>query len=146
MSDDVIRLTTASGTLYISNQDNNDILAAKVTDLNTGDLYATVGSNLDRIDPSTRVVTPILTGLNAAHGLLFAPSTSGAPDLNALPQVLSQDFTQVFASLASFTGQTGPLGSGSATLDPSIPSVSIINLISGNASNALAGLLPVANA
>ncbi len=144
--DDVIRPIATSGTFYISNQNDNDILAAKVTELNTGDLYATVGSNLDQIDPSTGVVTPILTGLNAAHGLLFSPSTLGTPDLAALLQTLSQDFYQAFANLASSAGQTGSVGSGGATLDTPIPSAaSIISLASSNASNTLAGLLPVTN-
>ncbi len=144
--DDVIRPTATSGTFYISNQNDNTILAAKVTDLNTGDLYTTVGSSLDEIDPATGTTMPILTGLNAAHGLLFAPSTSGAPDLAVLLQALSQDLYQAFASLASSAGQAESLGFGSATLDPSIPSAaSIISLASGNASNALAGLLPATN-
>ena len=89
----------------------------------------------------------ILTGLNAAHGLVFMPAAPSAPDLTASLQTLSQDLYQAFANLGVSAGQTGSLGSGGATLHPSIPSVaSIISVVSGNASNALAGMLPVANA
>ena len=42
--DDVIMPTAASGTFYVSNQNDNNILAVKVDGLNTKDLYASVGS------------------------------------------------------------------------------------------------------
>ncbi len=145
--DDVVRPTTASGTFYVSNQNANTVLAARVTGLNTGDLYATVGSSLDEIDLATGTVTPIVTGLNAAHGLVFVPSLPGTPDLTALLQTISQDIYQAFAGLASFAGQAGASATGGTASDLSIPqAASIISLGSGNASNALAGLLPVTNA
>ena len=34
---------------------------------------------MDQVDPTTGTVTPIITGLNAAHGLLFMPAASGRP-------------------------------------------------------------------
>ncbi len=139
--DDVIMPMTASGTFYISNQNDNNVLAVKVTGLNTGDLYASVGSAVDQIDPKSGTVTPIITGLNAAHGLLFAPASSDAPDLTALLQTLSQDLRQAFAGI----GATGSSGAGGATLDASVPSAaSIVTLLTSDASNALAGLLPAA--
>ena len=144
--DDVIRPTTTSGTFYISNQNDNTVLAAKVTGLNTGDLYATVGSSLDGIDPATGTATPVVTGLNAAHGLVFVPSLSDAPDLTVLLQTISQDIYQAFADLASSAGQAGAPGAGGAALGLSIPPAASIVSLPSNASDPLAGLLPVTNA
>jgi len=93
----------------------------------------------------TGTVTPIVTGLNAAHGLLFMPAAPGVPDVAALYQTLSRDLAQAFANLGVFTGQAGAFGPAGTTPDASTPSAaSIIGLLSGNASSALAGLLPVA--
>jgi len=143
--DDVIMPTTTSGTFYVSNQNGNDIVAAKVTDLNTNDLYASVGTSVEEVDPKTGTVTPIITGLNGSHGLLFVPDAQGAPDVAALLQSISQDLYQAFANLGSSTGQGGASSSGGAASNPSIPSAaSIISLVSGDASNALALLLPTA--
>ena len=143
--DDVIMPTTTSGTFYVSNQNGNDIVAAKVTDLNTNDLYASVGTSVEEVDPKTGTVTPIITGLNGSHGLLFVPDAQGAPDVAALLQSISQDLYQAFANLGSSTGQGGASSSGGAASNPSIPSAaSVISLLSGDASNALALLLPTA--
>jgi len=145
--DDVIMPAATSGTFYISNQNDNNVLAVRVTDLNTKDLYASVGTAVEQIDPSTGTVTPIITGLNGSHGLLFVPAASAAPDLASVLQNVSQDLYQAFANLGSFTGQGGSSGSMGAASDPSIPSAaSIISLVSGDASNALALLLPTARA
>ncbi len=143
--DDVIMPTTASGTFYVSNQNDNNILAVKVDGLNTNDLYASVGSALDQIDPATGTVTPIVTGLNAAHGLLFMPAAPSAPDLAALYQTLAQELAQAFANLGVSTGQAGSSGSAGTATDGSAPSAaSIVSLISGDASSTLAALLPIA--
>ncbi len=143
--DDVIMPTTASGMFFVSNQNDNNILAVKVDGLNTSDLYASVGTSVDQIDPTTGTVTPIVTGLNGAHGLLFMPAASGVPDVAALFQTLSQDLYQAFASLGTSAGQAGASGPAGTTPDACTPSAaSIIGLIGGNASSALAGLLPVA--
>ncbi len=144
--DDAIMPTATSGTFYISNQNNNDILAAKVTGLNPADLYASVGSAVDQIDPTTGVATPVITGLNGAHGLLFTPSSPGTPDLAALLQTVSQDLYQAFANLGLSTDQAGSSGPGGATLNAPTPSAAfVLNLATSNVSHALAGLLPVAN-
>jgi len=147
--DDVIMPTATSGTFYISNQNDNNIVAAKVTDLNTNDLYASVGTAVDQIDPKTGTVTPVVTGLNGSHGLLFVPAASGAPDLASVLQNVSQDLYQAFANIglstSSGTGQGGSSGSMGAASNPSVPSAaSIISLVGGDASNALALLLPTA--
>ncbi len=143
--DDVIMPTAASGTFYVSNQNDNNILAVKVDGLNTNDLYASVGTAVDQIDPSTGTVTPIITGLNGAHGLLFMPASPGASDVAALFQALSQDFAQVFANLGLSTSQAGASGAAGTTPNASTPSAaSLISLINADTSGALAGLLPVA--
>jgi hypothetical protein len=79
--DDAIMPSSHSGTFYISNQGGNDIISVQVTGLNTKDLYADITAGPDanellQIDPSTGVVTPIVTGLNNPHGLAFVPSAS----------------------------------------------------------------------
>ena len=72
--DDVIMPDATAGTFYLSATASNQVLAIKVTDLNPHDLYASVGSNLDRIDLKTGAVTTVASGLNGAHGLLFQPA------------------------------------------------------------------------
>jgi hypothetical protein len=46
------------------------------------------------------VLTPVITGLNAAHGLLFMPASPGSPELAALLQTLSQIFIGPMPTLA----------------------------------------------
>jgi hypothetical protein len=81
--DDAIMPSSRSGTFYISNQGDNDIISVKVTGLNTHDLYADIANQneLVQIDPTTGVVAPIVTGLNNPHGLAFVPSVSDPSDL-----------------------------------------------------------------
>jgi len=137
--DDVIMPTATSGTFYVSNQNDNNVLAVKVTDLNTKDFYASIGSSVEQVDPATGTVTPLITGLNGSHGLLFIPDASGAPDLAAVLQGISKELYQTFANL-------GPADLGGAIPSGSAPSAaSILSLLSGDASKALAMLLPTAN-
>ena len=74
--DDAIIPTSTSGTFYVSNLGADDVLKVAVTGLNTSDIYESVGSDnaVDQIDPRTGAVTPIITGLNSPHGLMFLPS------------------------------------------------------------------------
>jgi hypothetical protein len=75
--DDAIMPTSTSGTFYVSNGAADDVLKVAVTDLNTKDIYISVGSDnaVDQLDLKTGVLTPIITGLNSPHGLLFVAST-----------------------------------------------------------------------
>jgi hypothetical protein len=76
--DDAIMPTSRSGTFYISSQGANDIVSVTVTGLNTHDLYADIANKneLVQIDPTTGVVTPLVTGLSSPHGLAFVPSVA----------------------------------------------------------------------
>jgi hypothetical protein len=69
--------TETAGTFYIANDGGNDVVRATVTGLVTTDLYAVIPNlnELAQIDPSTGVVTPVLTGLSNPQGLSFVPST-----------------------------------------------------------------------
>ena len=143
--DDAVMPTATSGTFYISNQNSNDIVAAQVTGLNTGDLYASVGSAVDQIDPTTGTETPIITGLNAAHGLIFVPASSGSLDLAGLLQSISQDIAAAFANVGSLAAPSSAPASLGATLTASTPSPTFIaNLVSSSASNTLSSIIPTA--
>ncbi len=73
--DDAIIPTSTSGTFYVSNAGANDVVKVAVTGLNPNDIYESVGSDnaVDQIDPKTGAITPIITGLNSPHGLMFLP-------------------------------------------------------------------------
>ena len=93
--DDAIMPTASSGTFVISNAGANDVLKVNVTGLNTNDIYVSVGSDnaIDQLDPSTGALTPVITGLNSPHGMMFIPSSGGGTNSSALvasaPQALS---------------------------------------------------------
>lgn len=76
--DDAIMPTASSGTFYISNQGGNDVVAVQVSVLDRHDLYADIANKgeLVQIDPTTGVVTTLVTGLSSPHGLLFVASKS----------------------------------------------------------------------
>jgi hypothetical protein len=90
--DDAIMPTSHSGTFYIANQGGNNVISVQVKGLNTKDLYADIttstGGELVQIDPKTGVVTPLVTGLIAPHGLAFVPSSdplvAGNPPTSSL--------------------------------------------------------------
>jgi hypothetical protein len=73
--DDSIYATAKSGTFYLTETGTNNVLAIHATDLKIGDLYGAVGSEhaLERIDPTTGLLTPVLTGLTGPHGIAFVP-------------------------------------------------------------------------
>ena len=141
--DDAIMPTSTSGTFYISNQNSNDIVAAQVSGLNTGDLYASVGSSIDQIDPTTGTATPIITGLNAAHGLLFVPSGTSSFDLAGLLQTITQDIAQALAGLGLPGSPSGTLNGLGAITGATAPSASsLASLVSTDAAHALNAVLP----
>jgi hypothetical protein len=108
--DDAIMPTSSSGTFYISNQGANDVLSVQVTGLNTHDLYADIVNannqgELVQIDPNTGVVTPIVAGLTAPHGLAFVPSSSdpshGSSAVASASDHVSAGGTPAFSGSAS---------------------------------------------
>ena len=83
--DDAIIPTASSGTFVISNAGANDVVQANVTGLHTNDIYVSVGSDntIDQLDPTTGALTPVITGLNSPHGIMFVPSDSSAGNMVA---------------------------------------------------------------
>jgi hypothetical protein len=73
--DDSIYATAKSGTFYLPETGANNVLAIHATGLRIGDLYGAVGSEhaLEQIDPTTGLLTPVLTGLIGPHGIAFVP-------------------------------------------------------------------------
>ena len=134
--DDAIMPTSTSGTFYISNQNNNDIVAAQVSGLNTNDLYASLGSSVDQIDPTTGAVTPIVTGLNAAHGLLFIPSGTGNLDLAGLLQTIGQEIGQALTNLGASNG------SGTVPGATTSSAASLASLVGTDVTSAFSTILP----
>jgi hypothetical protein len=86
--DDVIRPGATSGTFYLSDTNNNRVLAFHVTGLNVNDFYASVGSlgAFGQVDPTTGVFTPLIDASNAPgmtfsgpHGVTFVADKNAAP-------------------------------------------------------------------
>ena len=76
--DDVIMPNATSGTFYISDTAQNEVLAVHVTGLNEQDYYASVGSlgAFGQMDPKTGVFTPLVSaanfpGFGSPHGVEF---------------------------------------------------------------------------
>jgi len=132
---DAIIPTSTSGTFYVSNSGSNTVITAKVTGLNTHDIYAEVGSDkaVVQIDPTTGIVTPVITGLDSPHGMLFvsdaatsspASMTAGIPpmppygDLNSELAGIAQQLAtlpQNHASASDIAQLLAQLGGGSAS-------------------------------
>jgi hypothetical protein len=146
--DDAIMPTATSGTFYISNQAGNDIVAVKVSGLDTRDLYADIANKneLVQINPKTGAVTTLVSGLNSPHGLLFVPNTSsshggGEDDGGDLMRQFAQssgsrDDLLPSAGVATGSGTMATTGreaaGGSSTqsmLDPISSGVAGLNLI-----------------
>ena len=74
--DDAVIPTASMGTFIIANDGANDVLKVNVIGLNTKDIYVSVGSDnaIDQLDPRTGALTPVITGLNSPHGLMFIAS------------------------------------------------------------------------
>lgn len=148
--DDAIVPTSASGTFYVSNLGANDVLKVAVTGLNTSDIYISVGSEnaVVQIDPNTGAATPIITGLNAPHGVMFVPSGTSpavaAPSLSALAQSVAQGLQKDFsANILPTTKQTAASVGGS---DPMLrQQVGSLTSILPDPSSSRAAALPLAH-
>jgi hypothetical protein len=92
--DDVIKPNATSGTFYISDTAQNEVLVVHVTGLNEKDYYASVGSlgvggkgAFGEVDPTTGVFTPLVSNVNfpgfgSPHGVEFVPDTNAQTATN----------------------------------------------------------------
>jgi hypothetical protein len=73
--DDAVFATTHEGTFWLTETGANRVLKIKAEDLPVGSLYACVSSvnALVSVNLKTGVVTPVVSNLNAPHGLEFVP-------------------------------------------------------------------------
>jgi hypothetical protein len=69
--DDVIKTNADSGTFYISDTHDNRVVSVHISDLNPQDYYVSLGNAFGQVDPTTGNFTPLVTGLNGAHGVAF---------------------------------------------------------------------------
>jgi hypothetical protein len=117
--DDAIIPTSTSGTFYVSNLGANNVLKVAVAGLNTSDIYESVGSSnaVDQIDPRTGAITPIITGLNSPHGLMFLPGDGSAASAAA------SSFSDTLMGLAPYLAQDLLPGSGSGSGGAAGPSL-----------------------
>jgi hypothetical protein len=71
--DDARFADSTQGTFYVADTNNNRILAIQATEIPYGSLYASIGSlnEFASVDLSTGIVTPVVSNLNAPHGVLF---------------------------------------------------------------------------
>jgi len=74
--DDALFVTSEAGTFYLSDTGNNRVLKIEIEDNAPGTLYACVGSlnQFAKVSLTTGIVTPVLSNLNAPHGLVFMPN------------------------------------------------------------------------
>jgi len=79
--DDAVFVLSPSGSFYVSDTGNNQVLKVDVTGLTPMSLYASVGSQnaVSSVDLPTGTATPFITAangtnLNSPHGLGFVPS------------------------------------------------------------------------
>ena len=81
------------------------MLKVNVTGLHTNDIYVSVGSDnaIDQLDPLTGALTPVITGLNSPHGMIFMPSSN-----------LTSDTMSLFGT-ATMTSADFPVSGQSAT-------------------------------
>lgn len=71
--DDAVFVTAEKGTFYLTDTNNNRVLAIRAEDLPPGSLYACVGSlnEFARVDLETGLLKALVPNLNAPHGLIF---------------------------------------------------------------------------
>jgi len=74
--DDAVFVLSPSGSFYVADTGNNQILKVDVTGLTPMSLYASVGSMnaVASVDLKTGMATPFITNLKSPHGLAFAPN------------------------------------------------------------------------
>jgi hypothetical protein len=145
--DDVIKPGASSGTFYLSDTNDNRVLAFHVSGLNLNDYYASVGSlgAFGQIDPTTGVFTPLIDADNAPgmtfggpHGVTFVPDSNAAPAplvtrvstfADAPAGSSAPDSVTVgggFVWIAYTNGASSTGGSGSSTISQYDPSGNLV--------------------
>jgi hypothetical protein len=76
--DDTVFPTTPSGTIYVVDTKANTVYAVKSDAFQPGGAYSASDSNgiLGKVDLSTGLVSPIVTGMKSPHGALFVSAFS----------------------------------------------------------------------
>ncbi len=128
--DDAIIPTAKNGTFVVANGGANDVLKVDVKNLDTKDIYISVGSDnaIDQLDPTTGALTPFIVGLNSPHGLAFIPAgptasagggSGGSP--SALVNEALKDLTQALTK--EFGGANPAASNGLASFQHDLASI-----------------------
>jgi hypothetical protein len=80
--DDTVFPTAPEGTILVVDTKGDTVYAVKSEAFQPGGAYSASDSDgiLGKVDLSTGLVTPIVTGMMTPHGALFVPDNSGADD------------------------------------------------------------------
>lgn len=82
--DDSIYATASSGTFYLTDTSANTVYAISATGLiPNSSLFVNVGNEFGSVDPTTGIVTSIMTG-TGLHGLEFVPTAAAVPEPSTL--------------------------------------------------------------
>lgn len=76
--DDAVFAPSESGTFFVADTGNDRILKVKVDEIPVGSLFAAVGGTLQEfgvVNRHTGKVYPVVSNLNAPHGVAFVPNT-----------------------------------------------------------------------
>jgi hypothetical protein len=76
--DDTVFPTAPSGTIYVVDTSGNTVYAVRSEAFQPGGAYSASDSDgiLGKVDLSTGLVSPIVTGMKSPHGALFVPTVS----------------------------------------------------------------------
>ncbi|MBV8378548.1 MAG: hypothetical protein JO279_16240 [Verrucomicrobia bacterium] len=82
--DDTVFPTTPSGTIYVVDTAGDTVYAVKSDAFQPGGAYSASDNDgiLGKVDLSTGLVTPVVTGMKSPHGALFVPAFSEASVLS----------------------------------------------------------------
>jgi hypothetical protein len=75
--DDAIYATATSGTFYVTDSTTSIVYAINASGLTVGSLFVNVGNAFGSVDPSTGVVTPLVSGVGL-HGAEFVAAPEPA--------------------------------------------------------------------
>jgi len=127
--DDALMPSSTAGTFYVSNLGTNQIETIKVSGLNTSDAYASVGTEIVKVDLQTGATTPIVTGLSKSHGLIFVPDAVDNPVVQSTkifavgseangtkPDSITLAGDNVFVEYGNGADATGKPNGGSSTI------------------------------